>query len=115
MKLNKFLNKLNNYHENINVDVVDGLITINYNDLLIATVELSEYYDKAFLDTLLDICDEVIALGEQEDDDDYCIQCHNLMLIDQIINNTLSKDSDITPQQADTMLKLASLRQALAY
>ena len=40
-------------------------------------------------------------------DEEYCIHCHNLMLIDQIINNTLIQTNNITPQQADTMLKLA--------
>ena len=47
------------------------------------------------------------------DVEEYCAHCHNLMLIDGIINNTLSKVEDITPQQADTMLKLAKLAQML--
>ena len=46
-------------------------------------------------------------------DEDYCIHCHNLMLIDQIINNTLKQTNNITPQQADTMLKLAHLAKML--
>jgi hypothetical protein len=46
-------------------------------------------------------------------DEDYCVSCHNLMLIDDIINNTLIKEEDITPQQADTMLKLAKLKEML--
>ena len=46
-------------------------------------------------------------------DEDYCIHCHNLMLIDQIINNTLKQTNAITPQQADTMLKLAHLAKLL--
>lgn len=46
-------------------------------------------------------------------DEEYCIHCHNLMLIDQIINNTLRQTNDITPQQADTMLKLAHLAKLL--
>ena len=46
-------------------------------------------------------------------DEEYCIHCHNLMLIDQIINNTLSQKDNITPQQADTMLKLAHLAKML--
>lgn len=46
-------------------------------------------------------------------DEEYCIHCHNLMLIDQIINNTLKQTNDITPQQADTMLKLAHLAKLL--
>ena len=60
-------------------------------------------------------------LAQQDDDDcddcdydeDYCIQCHNIMLIDEIINNTLSKQSDITPQQAGTMKMLAELKLLL--
>ena len=46
-------------------------------------------------------------------DEEYCIHCHNLMLIDQIINNTLRQTNNITPQQADTMLKLAHLAKLL--
>lgn len=46
-------------------------------------------------------------------DEEYCIHCHNLMLIDQIINNTLRQTNNITPQQADTMLKLAHLAKML--
>lgn len=46
-------------------------------------------------------------------DEEYCIHCHNLMLIDQIINNTLRQTNDITPQQVDTMLKLAHLAKML--
>ena len=46
-------------------------------------------------------------------DEEYCIHCHNLMLIDQIINNTLRQTNDITPEQADTMLKLAHLAKML--
>lgn len=47
------------------------------------------------------------------DDDDYCIQCHNLMLIDQIINNTLLQEDKLSPDSCDNMLKLAQLRQML--
>lgn len=46
-------------------------------------------------------------------DEEYCIHCHNLMLIDQVINNTLRQINDITPEQADTMLKLAHLAKVL--
>lgn len=46
-------------------------------------------------------------------EEEYCIHCHNLMLIDQIINNTLKQTNDITPEQADTMLKLAHLAKML--
>lgn len=46
-------------------------------------------------------------------EEDYCIQCHNIMLIDQIINNTLLQDGKITPSSCDNMLKLAQLKQML--
>ena len=49
-----------------------------------------------------------------DEDDDYCKNCHNLMLIDDIINNTLTSTDDITPQQADTMYRLAQLKHLLA-
>ena len=50
---------------------------------------------------------------ELDEDDGYCINCHNLMLIDNIINNTLTHTDDITPQQADTMYRLAQLKHLL--
>ena len=50
---------------------------------------------------------------DNDDDDDYCINCHNLMLIDDIINNTLTSTDDITPQQADTLIKLGQLKTLL--
>lgn len=50
---------------------------------------------------------------ELDPNEDYCVHCHNLMLIDEIINNTLKQTDNITPQQADTMLKLAHLRNTL--
>lgn len=45
--------------------------------------------------------------------EDYCINCHNIMLIDQIINNTLLQTGTITPSSCDNMLKLAQLKQML--
>lgn len=55
------------------------------------------------------------AIDESEDESEtpYCIECHNLMLIDQVINNTLKQANDITPQQAETMLRLAQLKSIL--
>jgi len=42
-----------------------------------------------------------------------CLVCDSLFTIDKIINNSLKSTEPITPQQADTMLKLAALRKAL--
>lgn len=59
--------------------------------------------------------DNLQALAEESSvpEEDYCIQCHNIMLIDQIINNTLLQDGKITPSSCDNMLKLAQLKQIL--
>jgi hypothetical protein len=59
-------------------------------------------------------CDEGDC-GEPEEyeDEDYCLNCHNIELIDGILNNTLKQTSDITPLQADSMLKLAALQKIL--
>lgn len=46
-------------------------------------------------------------------DENYCRNCHNLMLIDGILNNTLSGKSDITLEQAHAMVKLAQLKHLL--
>lgn len=59
--------------------------------------------------------DNLQALAEESSvpEDDYCIQCHNIMLIDQIINNTLLQEGRLTPSSCDNMLKLAQLKQML--
>ena len=49
----------------------------------------------------------------ESSDDDYCIQCHNFKLIDQIINNTLLQEGKLTTDSCDNMLKLAHLKQML--
>ena len=119
MKLNKFLDKLNSYHENITATIVYDTITVQYNDMIITNIDVAEYYDKAFLNKVLNVCDLVINADEAQtvedngDDNAYCIECHNLMLIDQVINNTLKQESNITPQQIDTLLKLAQLKKML--
>ena len=46
-------------------------------------------------------------------DDEYCINCHNIMLIDQIINNTLLQEGKLTTDSCDNMLKLVHLKQML--
>ena len=47
------------------------------------------------------------------EEEDYCINCHNIMLIDQIINNTLLQTGTITTSSCDNMLKLAHLKSIL--
>lgn len=53
------------------------------------------------------------AVADELDDEEYCINCHNLMMIDKIINNTLIVEEPLTPQQADTLIKLAQLKTLL--
>ena len=59
--------------------------------------------------------DNLQALSKEAEssDDEYCIQCHNLMLIDQIINNTLLQEGKLTTDSCDNMLKLARLKSLL--
>ena len=63
--------------------------------------------------------DMIDYLTEPEDEESYCGDIEmpteeaNLLLIDDIINNTLSQKVPIEPQQADTLLKLARLKQML--
>lgn len=53
-------------------------------------------------------------LDQLEDiDENYCIQCHNLMLIDQIINNTLLQEGKLSTDTCDNLIKLAHLKQLL--
>ena len=47
------------------------------------------------------------------EEEDYCINCHNIMLIDQIINNTLLQTGTITTSSCENMLKLAQLKSLL--
>ena len=44
---------------------------------------------------------------------DYCVNCHNLSLIDGVINNTLKGTEPITGHQADTLVKLGQLKHLL--
>lgn len=80
--------------ELVEVDVTEEDLAALHN----ATAQLAEAIEDAMSD---------------DSDSDYCIHCHNLQLIDQVINNTLKQATNITPQQADTMLKLAQLRLML--
>lgn len=61
------------------------------------------------------VADNMQSLAEEPSisDEDYCITCHNIMLIDQIINNTLLQTGTITTSSCDNMLKLAQLKQML--
>lgn len=57
--------------------------------------------------------EESMEESEHSQNDEECVVCDSLRIIDKIINNSLKSTEPITPQQADTMLKLAALRKAL--
>jgi len=86
------------------IQMSDGKVFLIDEDKLIE-VEITEEE----LQELAKIEEESLT----DESEDYCIKCHNLTLIDQIINNTLKQNDDITPQQADTLLKLANLKNIL--
>lgn len=72
-------------------------------------VDVTEEQLQAAADNMQSLTEEPSIFEEE----DYCIQCHNIMLIDQIINNTLSQEGTITTSSCDNMLKLAQLKQML--
>ena len=80
----------------------------------IVEVEVTEEELQAAADTLVKQPKEV-EFGPEDtlEQSEYCIHHHNLMLIDQVINNTLLQKESITPQQADSMLKLAQVKSIL--
>ena len=71
-------------------------------------VDVTEEQLQAAADNL-----QALSKEAESSDDEYCIQCHNLMLIDQIINNTLLQTGKLTAESCDNMLKLAHLKQML--
>ncbi len=85
---------------------------ISSNELV--EVDVTEEQLQAVASNLQALADESDPFPVSEEDDDYCITCHNIMLIDQIINNTLLQTGTITPSSCDNMLKLAQLKQMLA-
>jgi len=61
---------------------------------------------------------EVEEVEEDEDEDDesdscYCQQLHNVLLVDGIINNTLSQEGTISSESIDSLIKLTFLRERL--
>jgi hypothetical protein len=82
----------------------NGLIFEIYSPTHIAECDLEE---------LTKEYEDVAEALEDSDSEFKCTNCANIYAIDQVINNTLSQAENITPQQADTMLKLAQLRLML--
>ena len=95
------------------ISMSDGKVfSIDVEDNSLTEVDLTEEelqeFAKIYAELKQAVTDEL-----DDDDEEYCINCHNLMLIDDIINNTLTSTDDITPQQADTLVKLAQLKHLL--
>jgi len=44
------------------------------------------------------------------EDEPYCINCHNIKMIDEIINNTLKRSEPVKPHTAHTLKTLAELK-----
>ena len=92
------------------ISMSDGKVfSIDSDEQSLTEVDLTE----AELQEFAQIHAELKQVIENEEDD-YCINCHNLMMIDTIINNTLRVEEPLTPQQADTLIKLAQLKHLLA-
>ena len=96
------------------ISMSDGKVfSIDTEDNLLTEVDLTEEELQEFAKIHAEL-KQVIENELDDEEDDYCKNCHNLMLIDDIINNTLTSTDDITPQQADTMYRLAQLKHLLA-
>lgn len=95
------------------ISMSDGKVfSIDAEDNLLTEVDLTEAELQEFAKIHAEL-KQAVADELDEDDEEYCKNCHNLMLIDDIINNTLTSTDDITPQQADTLVKLAQLKHLL--
>ena len=96
------------------ISMSDGKVfSIDTEDNSLTEVDLTEEELQEFAKIHAEL-KQAIENELDEDDEEYCKNCHNLMLIDDIINNTLTSTDDITPQQADTMYRLAQLKHLLA-
>lgn len=96
------------------ISMSDGKVfSIDSDEQSLTEVDLTEDELQEFAQIHAEL-KQVIENELDDEEDDYCINCHNLMMIDQIINNTLRVEEPLTPQQADTLIKLAQLKHLLA-
>ena len=92
----------------------DGKVfSIDVEDNSLTEVDLTEEELQEFAKIHAEL-KQAIENELDDEEDDYCINCHNLMMIDKIINNTLRVEEPLTPQQADTLVRLAQLKTLLA-
>ena len=95
------------------ISMSDGKVfQINAEDNSLTEVDLTEAELQEFAKIHAEL-KQVIENELDDEEDEYCINCHNLMMIDTIINNTLRVEEPLTPQQADTMYRLAQLKTLL--
>ena len=100
------------------ISMSDGTVfSIDVEDNSLTEVDLTEEELQIFAQIHADLKQAIEEeLTEQEDtgdNEDYSLDSHNLMMIDKIINNTLRVEEPLTPQQADTLIKLAQLKTLL--
>lgn len=92
------------------ISMSDGKVfSIDSDEQSLTEVDITE----AELQEFAQIHAELKQAVADELDEEYCINCHNLMMIDKIINNTLRVEEPLTPQQADTLYRLAQLKTLL--
>ena len=93
------------------------VFSINVEDNSLTEVDLTEEelqeFAKIYADLKQAIEEELTEQEDTGDNEDYSLDSHNLMMIDKIINNTLRVEEPLTPQQADTLIKLAQLKTLL--
>ena len=95
------------------ISMSDGKVfSIDSDEQSLTEVDLTEAELQEFAQIHAEL-KQVIENELDDEEDDYCINCHNLMMIDKIINNTLRVEEPLTPQQADTMYRLAQLKTLL--
>ena len=97
------------------ISMSDGKVfSIDSDEQSLTEVDLTEDELQEFAKIHAELKQVIENELDDEEDEEYCINCHNLMMIDKIINNTLRVEEPLTPQQADTLYRLAQLKHLLA-
>jgi len=91
----------------------DGLTFQIMDEDNIVEVDVTEEELQTVWENMHELLSEPEVTELPEDDDDYDVQLHNLMLIDKIINNTLLQEGKLSSESLDSMLKLVALKHAL--
>ena len=96
------------------ISMSDGKVfSIDSDEQSLTEVDLTEAELQEFAKIHAELKQVIENELDDEEDEEYCLNCHNLMMIDKIINNTLRVEEPLTPQQADTMYRLAQLKHLL--